>query len=457
MSIKCLLFGLAPQDKNVLVKEMSAGGKFAIIELKTLNEFKEHISKGQANFVFVNSHLFPLETNGDLLTEIKLQYPLISFVIVGEKEIDVAIDYAKKGADYYIPSPVRKEDIRKLLVQAGNPVKGIVSHFKKETTLFQLIKQISLTMELDTLLNLVIDSSMELSMASLASLLLYDEETDLLTVHSIRGISKEEEEPGFLNFPESYLKGILKNCKPVFMSEKDYLVFPGRNPRYKSVILSPIASSVGGYGLIITAKRIDEAGDFSLEEVRLISSLASEIAPAVRNSLLHNKTRELTIKDDLTDAYNRRFFEKYLQDEIEKAKKFQTTISIIFLDVDNLKEVNELHGHLMGSKVLQEVAHRIILAVRGIDKVVRYGGDEFCIILPETDTSGACLVAERIRNTIANKPFLIAESLESKLTASFGIASFPEHAMDKDALIKKADKAMFEVKCAHKNGIQIAN
>jgi len=457
MHNKCLLFGLDSKDTAALLKEINKGGKCTIVEVCSLNELKECIQTGDVNIIFANKDLFPLEVNGDLLTEAKLQFPLISFVIVGQNEIDAAIEYVKKGADYYLTTPLKQVAVKKLLDQVSNPVKGIVSHLKKETTLFQLIKQISLTMELDPLLNLVIDSSMELSVASMASLLLYDADNDILSVHSLRGVSKEDTEAGFVNFSEPYLKGILKNCKPVFLAERDYLVFPDRNPRYKSMILSPIASAIGGYGLLITVKRIDEEGDFSLDDVRLISSLASEIAPAVRNSLVHNKTRELTIKDDLTDAYNRRFFEKYLQEEIEKAKKFQTIISVIFLDIDNLKEVNEKHGHLMGSKVLQEVAHRIILAVRGIDKVVRYGGDEFCIILPETDTSGACLVADRIRNTIANKPFLVAESLESHLTASFGIATFPDHALNKDELIKKADKAMFEVKSTNKNAIKISN
>ena len=252
------------------------------------------------------------------------------------------------------------------------------------------------------------------------------------------------------------LQIIINDGKYLFFSEKDYMLRPEKKPEYKSIILSPIAANIGGFGVVINVKRSSDESDFHPEEVRAVGSLSSEIAPAIRNALLHSKTRELTIKDDLTDAYNRRFFETYLEEEIQKAKKFQNNLSIIFLDVDNLKEVNEKHGHLMGSKVLQEIAHRIILAVRGIDKVVRYGGDEFCIILPETDANGAFLVAERIKNTIAAKPFLVTESLETYLTASFGIASFPTHASSKEELIRKADKAMFDVKTLRKNGIKLA-
>ncbi len=456
MLLRSLFFGIQKKDKNLLVKEIGKKFKIQEKEVYDLNELKECIDKEKLNFVFVSEKVFPLDKNGDLLMETKLKYPLISFIIVGPDDIDSIIEYVKKGADYYLISPIKSFNVKKLLQLLKKPSDSLASQLKKETTLFQIIKQISFTMELDPLLNLIIDSSMELTGASIGSLLLYNKEEDLLSVHSLRGVSKDENEIGFLNFPENYLKEVIKNGKLVYFPEKEYLNLPHRNPSYKSIILSPISSSIGGFGLLINAKRIDEEGDFSPESIRLVSVLASEITPAVRNSLLHNKARELIIKDDLTDAYNRRFFEKFLEDEVEKSRKFQTTLSIIFLDIDNLKEVNEKHGHLMGSKVLQEVAHRIILSVRGIDKVVRYGGDEFCIILPETDTSGAFLVAERIRNTIANKPFLISEGLESYLTASFGIASFPKHANSKNELIRKADEAMFLIKSSSKNGISVA-
>src|SRR4051795_5376722 len=95
------------------------------------------------------------------------------------------------------------------------------------------------------------------------------------------------------------------------------------------------------------------------------------------------------MRDDLTKALTRRFFESYLDEEIERAKRYSATCSIIFLDLDDLKTVNNAHGHLAGSRTLQEVAKRILAAVRGIDKVVRFGGDEFCIILPQTDQEQA--------------------------------------------------------------------
>jgi diguanylate cyclase (GGDEF)-like protein len=131
---------------------------------------------------------------------------------------------------------------------------------------------------------------------------------------------------------------------------------------------------------------------------------------------------------------------------------------LIFLDMDNLKEVNAAHGHAMGSGTLYEVSVRVRSKIRKFDKLFRFGGDEFCIVLPETEWHGALEVAERVRDAIASKPFLLRE-LEGKgvpMTASLGVASFPLHARTQKELIERADRAMQKVKNSGKNGIGIA-
>jgi diguanylate cyclase (GGDEF)-like protein len=180
------------------------------------------------------------------------------------------------------------------------------------------------------------------------------------------------------------------------------------------------------------------------------------VAQVLSNIYQLTRSRDLAMRDDLTKAFNRRFFESYLDEEIERSRRYGTLFSIIFLDLDDLKMVNNVYGHLTGSRTLQEVAKRVLSAVRGIDKVVRFGGDEFCIILPQTDQDQAMAVANRVRKAMTAQPFQLDEKIEISITASFGIATYPTHALAKEDLVRQADAAMYRVKSTTKNAVGVA-
>jgi diguanylate cyclase (GGDEF)-like protein len=187
-----------------------------------------------------------------------------------------------------------------------------------------------------------------------------------------------------------------------------------------------------------------------------VSRYLRAVVQVLGNVYQLTRSRDLAMRDDLTKAFNRRFFESYLDEEIERARRYGSLFSVIFLDLDDLKTVNNFFGHLTGSRTLQEVAKRILNAVRGIDKVVRFGGDEFCIILPQTDSEQAAAVANRVRRSIGDSSFKLEPEIEISITASFGIATYPTHAMAKEDLIRQADLAMYRVKSTTKNAIGVA-
>ncbi len=193
----------------------------------------------------------------------------------------------------------------------------------------------------------------------------------------------------------------------------------------------------------------DEKGEHVTQYLGAVAQVLSNIYQLTRS-------RDLAMRDDLTKAYNRRFFETYLDEEIERSRRYGTLFSIIFLDLDDLKMVNNLYGHLSGSRTLQEVAKRILGAVRGIDKVVRFGGDEFCVILPQTDQDQAVAVANRVARAVSATPLQIDPEIEVSITASFGIATYPTHAITKEGLIRQADAAMYRVKSTTKNAVGVA-
>lgn len=192
------------------------------------------------------------------------------------------------------------------------------------------------------------------------------------------------------------------------------------------------------------------------DDTATVTQYLGAVAQVLSNIYQLTRSRDLAMRDDLTKAYNRRFFETYLDEEIERSRRYGTQFSIIFLDLDDLKMVNNIYGHLSGSRTLQEVAKRILGAVRGIDKVVRFGGDEFCVILPQTDQEQAVAVAHRVSRAIAYAPLHIDPAIEVSITASFGIATYPSHAITKEGLIRQADAAMYRVKSSTKNAVGVA-
>lgn len=193
-----------------------------------------------------------------------------------------------------------------------------------------------------------------------------------------------------------------------------------------------------------------------VEQAELISFLLEPAAVALDNALLLKKSEQLSCTDDLTKLYNSRFLNATLRREVERSRRYGTAVSLIFLDLDGFKDVNDQHGHLSGSRTLVEVGSVIRETVREVDVVSRYGGDEFTVILPQTGPEGAAIIAERIRARIEAKEFLSAYGLHVRLTASFGIACYPDHGRTKDDLIARADQAMYRVKGRGKNGVQVA-
>ncbi len=161
----------------------------------------------------------------------------------------------------------------------------------------------------------------------------------------------------------------------------------------------------------------------------------------------------LTFTDDLTGLYNQRYLEVILDRELSLAKRNDVVFSILFLDMDHFKNVNDTHGHLIGSRLLYEVGQEIKRTLRESDVCFRYGGDEFVIILAHTGLVDALIVAERIRVQVEKKRFLARDNLDIRLTASIGVASVPEHATTKIQIMKAADEALYGVKKAVRNKV----
>ncbi|MCU1266584.1 MAG: hypothetical protein JWM21_2902 [Acidobacteria bacterium] len=208
---------------------------------------------------------------------------------------------------------------------------------------------------------------------------------------------------------------------------------------------------------VLEGKRTGKyARSFRKAEVALLDALARPIASALANSVRIAEAERLSQTDDLTKLHNARYLRQFLLNEIRRARRYGSSVAALFLDLDDFKRVNDVHGHLVGSHVLMEMAGVILSSIRDTDAVARYGGDEFVIVLPDTATELAGAVAERIRGKIARHEFNGGRRLKLSLTASFGVAAFPEHASSPQQLIASADSAMYEAKAAQKNCVRFA-
>ncbi len=179
-------------------------------------------------------------------------------------------------------------------------------------------------------------------------------------------------------------------------------------------------------------------------------------AIALENALRMQRAEALSVTDDLTSLYNSRYLSQVLRRETKRASRNRRPLSLLFLDLDGFKSINDTHGHLFGGRALVEAAVVIRASARETDIVARFGGDEFALVLPDTGSEGATAVGERVRERVAAHEFLQAHGLRIRLTASVGVATLPDVAVDVETLIQAADQAMYRVKERGKNGICVA-
>jgi len=190
--------------------------------------------------------------------------------------------------------------------------------------------------------------------------------------------------------------------------------------------------------------------------LRAVRVLLEPASVALDNALLLKRAEALSVTDDLTQLYNSRYLNLVLRRETKRASRNGRPLSLLFIDLDGFKGVNDAHGHLFGSRALMEAAAVIRGSARETDVVARFGGDEFSVVLPDTGGEGAFAVGERVRERIAEHKFLAGDGLDIHLTASVGVATLPDVAASADELVQAADKAMYQVKDSGKNGIQAA-
>jgi len=229
----------------------------------------------------------------------------------------------------------------------------------------------------------------------------------------------------------------LEDTRLVEEGLRSYAIFP-LTSRERAIGVLALGSSVGG--------AFDEGS------LARLQPLADAVALAFENVRLYQKTRELSITDEVTPLHNFRYFHQALDRELKLVNRYGSTLSLLFVDLDRFKPINDQYGHLRGSRTLREVGFLIRAAVRETDIPARYGGDEFVVILPQTEGPAARVLAEKMRRLVEGHTFLKEEGINARLGVSLGVATYPAEATTKEALIRLSDKRMYEDKDSRKAG-----
>lgn len=236
------------------------------------------------------------------------------------------------------------------------------------------------------------------------------------------------------------------------LSESDVAMGSDGTEGIRSWLGVPLMMYGGCEGVIAVQSTRPDA--FREDHQRLLESLGLQIAAALQNAHLY----ELAMVDGLTGLFMRRYFDARIEEEIERSKRYGTPFSVVMMDVDDFKKLNDEHGHLIGDRVLRSIANTVKAQLRGVDTASRYGGEEIAVILPRSDMVSSYNVGERIRAAIAESRITTDSDPPKVLTvtASFGVASYPESkAADGEDLIRRADRALYRAKKTGKNRVEL--
>ena len=292
--------------------------------------------------------------------------------------------------------------------------------------------------------------------------MLYDYTLNALQVRIVSGLKDKKLEEAINNGAVQCAKiGIGEGIAgTVFLERKPIITNLGSaDPRHivkefmtnvKSLLCVPLIAKGEVIGVInITNKKHDKL--FNQKDLEFITSLANQAAIAIDNAKLY----ELATKDGMTKLYIYRHFCTLLENEIRRCERYKRNISLLMLDIDNFKHVNDTYGHLMGDNILRRISNILQQTVRNIDIPARYGGEEFVVILPETNKDDACIIAERIRKSISQIVVVVNDKISISPTVSIGIAQYTTDGKDPKELINAADTALYHSKHNGKNCVSI--
>jgi len=450
---------------NMLVKDLKQLGLECFIIPSISNILQKLRSESFDLLVFDESSI-------GILTKLKKMDFEIPVIVVTDKNSD--IDYERlitNDITGLIRRPYQLNFLKEIVEKAVKKRNRILDNqktvailkqkIKELTTLSEIVQAINSSLEPKQILQIIMDKTADLIKAEGWSVLLFDHDKQELVFEAAAGEAGKKLIGLRLKIGQGVAGWVAERRESLIVPDvtKDPRFYSGVDKKTKfttkSILCVPMKSRDKIIGVVEVVNKIG-GEPFNEDDLEIFENLVAHITIALENANMYRKMEEASLIDDLTKLYNIRYCNQVLEQLLTSRAKTQNKISLIFLDIDFFKLVDDNYGHLVGSETLKRVADRIKKVTRDKDISVRYGGDEYIVILPDTDKETAATIAERIRREIGQEPFDALGNKKFTISVTLGVATYPDDAKDRDQLIGKADKAMYKGKATGRNRVVLA-
>ncbi len=444
------------------IKEMGLDGTATM----AVEDIKRRMKKRNFDLLILDSSAIGVL---ERLREMDANVPIIIIAQPEDKlDFEVLIQYSISG---FVYRPYRIDFFKKIIDQALLQRQTILMNTRTMISLKQKIQELEVLNEIvqainsslkpKEILQIIMEKTADLIKAEGWSVLLLDRDKNELVFEAAAGEAGKKligmrlkVGQGVAGWVARYGQSLIVpdvTTDPRFYSGVD------RQTKFitKSILCVPMRSRDKIIGVVEVVNKIG-GEPFTESDLEIFESLVAHVTIALENAAIYRRMEEASLIDDLTQLYNIRYGNMFLDRIFSQRRDLQSPVSLIFLDIDYFKLVDDNYGHLVGSETLRLVGERIKKVVRSGDIVIRYGGDEYIVILPNTDKKTAAIVAERIRREVNHESFLAFGRKKFNITVTLGVATAPGDAATRDDLIGRADKAMYEGKIAGRDKVILA-
>lgn len=339
--------------------------------------------------------------------------------------------------------------------------RDLEARLKELSLLHDFSHEISTSLEMEDLCHMVENFLGDKLSFEEFAFLNYEEDAERLVVVAASGFSDDSRIRGMsFKMGEGISGQVLQKGKMIYLPDtglnRDFMYYKGEKRGDGSFLSLPLTFRSRVVGVL----NLFRAGKdrFSEARIQFFNTLAGELAIVLMNAKLYSRTKELSVRDELTQLYNRRHFQETLPLEIKRAQRFQRPLVLLMIDIDHFKRFNDEYGHLVGDKILKDLVFLINSRIREVDFFARFGGEEFAMILPNTSKDDGRRVAEKILQLVRSHRFSVGQQYPAmNLTLSVGVAGYPDDGETIEDLLDAADIALYEAKGGGRDRVVVSH